>query len=130
MKQILTILFTAMVTCSFGQTQVQMNHEALANYQKADKELNKVYKSILVKYKADPAFLNNLKASQRIWVSFRDAELKVKYPERKSGYYGSLHPVCRASYLKKLTTERTTKLQEWLKDADEGDACAGSIQTK
>ncbi len=130
MKKVFTILFTLIVTASFGQTQAQMNNEAYANYQKADKELNNVYKSILVKYKSNVEFLNNLKASQRIWISFRDAELKMKYPEREPGYYGSLHPICRASYLEKSTRERTGKLREWLKDAEEGDGCVGSSQKK
>ena len=45
-------------TFSFGQTQAEMNQEAYAAYQKADKELNDVYKNILVEYKSDPAFVN------------------------------------------------------------------------
>ncbi|RDC63911.1 lysozyme inhibitor LprI family protein [Adhaeribacter pallidiroseus] len=130
MKKILTVFFTLMVTWAYGQTQAQMSNKAYASYQKADLELNKVYKSILVKYKADVEFLKNLKASQRIWVSFRDAELKMKYPNREPGYYGSIHPVCRASYLENLTLERTRKLREWLKEVNEGDACTGSVQAK
>ncbi|PSR56149.1 DUF1311 domain-containing protein [Adhaeribacter arboris] len=130
MEKVLIVLFTCLVTCSFGQTQTEMNEEAYSNYQKADKELNGVYKNILVKYKTDKAFLANLKASQRIWISFRDAELKMKYPEREVGYYGSIHPVCQANYLEKLTRERTNHLRTWLNGVEEGDACSGSIQTK
>jgi len=128
--QISTLLFTLLVTCSYGQTQAEMSNEAYAIYQKADKELNAVYKNMLLKYKSDTEFLKNLKNSQRIWISFRDAELKMKYPEREPGFYGSIHPMCRAIYLEKLTQERTVTLREWLKEVAEGDDCSGSIQTK
>jgi len=130
LKQISTLLFTLIVTCSYGQTQAEMSNKAYAIYQKADKELNAVYKNILLKYKSDTGFLKNLKNSQRIWITFRDAELKMKYPEREPGFYGSIHPMCRANYLEKLTRERTETLREWLKEVAEGDACSGSIQTK
>ncbi len=62
-----------------------MNDEASNSYKQADKELNDIYKTILSEYKSDTIFIKNLKASQRIWISFRDAELKVKYPENESG---------------------------------------------
>lgn len=125
--RISTLLFTLLVNCAFGQTQAEMSNGAIANYQQADKELNDVYNTILVKYKLDSEFLKNLKNSQKIWISFRDAELKMKYPERKPGFYGSIHPMCRASYLEKLTRERTGMLREWLQEVAEGDACSGSI---
>jgi uncharacterized protein YecT (DUF1311 family) len=130
MKTYFAILLTLSVTLSFGQTQADRNQTAFANYQKVDKELNVVYKNILLKYKEDSEFIKNLKASQRIWISFREAELKMKYPEREAGYYGSLHAICRADYLNRLNRERIIKLREWLKGAEEGDACSGSIQTK
>jgi uncharacterized protein YecT (DUF1311 family) len=56
-----------------------------------EKELNDIYQRILVQYQADPIFIRNLKTSQRIWITSRDAELKVKYPERP-GYYGLFPP--------------------------------------
>lgn len=126
----LTVLFTLLITTCYGQTQAEMNKQANANYQKADKELNDVYKKILVEYKADAPFITNLKASQRIWISFRDAELKMKYPEREGNYYGSMHPVCQAAYLEELTCQRTAKLQQWLTGTKDESACSGSIQAK
>jgi len=41
---------------------------AYQDYNKADKELNDVYKEFYL-YKSDAAFINNLKASQRIMFS-------------------------------------------------------------
>lgn len=137
-KKILTItLFSlfvlttnAQTSIGFAQTQLDMNQKGNDSYRKADKELNEIYKQILVEYKSDTLFINNLKASQRIWIKFRDAELIVKYPERDPGYYGSIHSVCVVNYLEKLTRERIKTLKVWIEGVDEGDACIGSIKTK
>ena len=115
---------------TFGQTQLQMNQGANSSYLKADKELNVVYGKILNEYKADTAFIKNFKASQRIWIQFRDAEMKAMYPDRESGYYGSIQPTCWSSYLTELTTERTKKITIWLVGIEEGDACSGSVKSK
>ena len=115
---------------TFGQTQLQMNQGANSSYLKADKELNVVYGKILNEYKADTAFIKNFKASQRIWIQFRDAEMKAMYPDRESGYYGSIQPTCWSSYLTELTKERTKKITIWLVGIEEGDACSGSVKSK
>lgn len=130
MRTIVTIIFCLSCTIGFAQTQMEMNQQTNDSYRKADKELNEIYKQILVDYKTDIVFIKNLKASQRIWIKFRDAELKVKYPDRAPGTYGSIHPVCVASYLEKLTRERTNTLKVWIQGLEEGDACNGSVKTK
>jgi uncharacterized protein YecT (DUF1311 family) len=99
-------------------------------YKKTDKKLNEVYQAILKEYKSDTEFIKNLRTSQRIWISFRDAEAKVKYPDREDGYYGSIHPLCVSLYLEELTLDRISTLNLWLKGSEEGDACSGSINVK
>lgn len=127
-KIILLLLLTFSINC-FSQTQAEMNQQAYASYNKADKKLNTVYQKILVKYKTDKLFVANLKKSQRIWVSFRDAEIDMKYPNYPNNYYGSIHPTCRAVYLTELTESRIKTLTVWLNGIKEGDACAGSVKT-
>ena len=73
-------------------------------------------------------YIKNLKVAQRIWIQFRDAEMKAKYPEREAGYYGSIHPMCWSIYLKELTEDRINKLQVWLTGTSEGDSCNGSVK--
>jgi len=125
------MFFCAFISVTtFGQTQFQMNQDAHNGYLKADKELNVVYSKILNEYKADTAFIKNFKASQRIWIQFRDAEMKAKYPDRESGYYGSIQPTCWSSYLTELTKERIKKITIWLVGIEEGDACSGSVKSK
>ena len=71
-----------MVYC-FGQTQAEMNKTEHDKYLKENKRLNNIYQTILKEYKEDTTFIKNFKASQKIWIQFRDAEIKMKYPDRK-----------------------------------------------
>lgn len=127
-KIILSTLFGLLFIFSFSQTQLEMNQEAQNKYKKADTELNSVYQNILKEYSSDSVFIKNLRASQRIWIQFREAEMKAKFPDRPDGYYGSIQPLCWSSYLTELTQERTNKLNVWLEGSEEGDMCSGSVK--
>ena len=131
-KNISFLIFSFVIGCSvtFSQTQADMNKQTYESYKKADKELNDIYHKILIEYKADTLFVKNLKASQRIWINFRDAELKIRYPDYGNNYYGSMQPMCVASYLEKLTKERIKTLKEWLDGVEEGEGCEGSVKLK
>ena len=125
MKNLIILLFLCLSTnLSFAQTQLELNNEAKANYIKADNVLNLTYTKILKKHKSDTEFIKNLKVAQNIWIKFRDAEMKVKYPDRESGYYGSIQPVCWYNYLEELTKKRINDLKPYLTDKEEGDACS------
>ena len=96
-------------------SQYDINMEAGDAYSKVDKELNDIYQKILSKYKSDTVFIKNLKKSQNIWIKFRDAELRVEFPERQSvAYYGSNQSTCESNFLKQLTIERIERLKEIL----------------
>jgi uncharacterized protein YecT (DUF1311 family) len=131
MRSIFIFIFLLLSTlvCS-GQTQAEMNQSEQKKYMKADKELNTIYQKILKEYKEDTVFVRNLKTSQKLWIQLRDAEMKVKYPNREPGYYGSAHAMCLSIYLTELTNERIRKLKIWLDGIEEGDVCSGSIKTK
>ena len=110
-------------------TQLESNQCADKQYQEADAELNRVYKAILEKYKKDALFIEKLRAAQRAWLAYRDAEIEAKYPHAgEPRYYGSIFPMCDALYRAELTQERTRKLREWLDGGEEGDACGGSVE--
>lgn len=129
MKQILTIFFFLSLTLiSFSQTQKEMNQTENDKYLKADEELNRVYKQILIDYKTDSTFIEKLKISQRLWINFRDSELEMKFPELdKRLYYGSMYPMCAAGYLTEHTKQRTKRLEKWLEPTSYGEGCSGSI---
>jgi uncharacterized protein YecT (DUF1311 family) len=129
MKRLLLLLaFSCSIGFSFGQSQTQMNMDADKEYQQADKELNAVYQKILTQYKKDVAFIANLKVAQRMWIAFRDADVKARYPVPKN--YGSALPMCWSIYLKDLTEARTKALRVWLDGIEEGEICVGSVKSK
>ena len=130
MKYMFSLVLFFLCFAGFSQTQAELNMMQYESYKKTDKKLNEVYQAILKEYKSDTEFIKNLRASQRIWITFRDAEVKVKYPDREAGYYGSIHPLCVSLYLEELTLDRVSTLTQWIKGAEEGDGCSGSIKVK
>jgi uncharacterized protein YecT (DUF1311 family) len=71
-----------------------------------------------------------MKAAERAWIVFRDAELEARYPiipgEQPTVTYGSVWPSCLAEERTALTGKRTAELKQWLEDPEEGDVRAGS----
>jgi uncharacterized protein YecT (DUF1311 family) len=109
---------------------MEMNQDAAGEFKSADKELNAIYQQILEDYADDDVFLANLKEAQRCWIDFRDAQLKMKYPDREPGYYGSIQPVCEMTYLTELTQDRIKTLNVWIEGVEEGNLCGGTVKVK
>jgi len=106
-----------------------MNKTANAEYIKVDSELNSIYQKILTEYKSDTVFIDLLKKTQRIWITYRNAELEMKFPaENKQLEYGSVYPMCVSIFIKELTEERIEKLKIWVSGTEEGDVCNGSVK--
>lgn len=130
MKKITFLFLLFFGLNSFSQTQLETDEVAYNNYYKADRELNIIYQQILKEYKSDAEFIKNLKKAQKIWITFRDAEMLAKFPKREPGYYGSIQPTCWSNYLQELTEERTKRLKIWLTGIEEGSMCSGSVNIK
>ena len=130
MRNLIPLLYIVFFSFKgISQTQAEMNAELQESYNSSDEELNAVYQAIIREYKNDTIFLKALRFSQRNWIKFRDSELKMKYPEREiRGYYGSVLPMCEASYLDELTKSRIKTLKVWLDGIEEGDVCSGSVK--
>jgi uncharacterized protein YecT (DUF1311 family) len=98
-------------------------------FKSTDQELNRVYQEVLKSYQNNPEFIVKLRASQRTWVQFRDAQLEAMFPSKdKQGSYGSVYPTCAANELNELTEARIRQLRVWLDGTKEGDVCAGSVR--
>lgn len=122
-------IFLASLLCCLpaaAQTQLEMNMEFCGEYQKAIQKLDAVYRQVLMKHEADEAFVEKLKAAQKAWLAFRDAEMDALYPAGdKRLEYGSVYPMCRCIEQSALVNERIEQLSGWL-SAEEGDVCRGS----
>lgn len=118
-----SIIFLFTSYFSFSQSQREINSDASKKFEKADKELNRVYQEILKDYKKEAEFTKNLRGTQRLLLKLRDAEMKTKYPDK--GSYGSNQLMCWLLYKATLTEAHTNKLKIWLVGIEEGDVCAG-----
>ena len=78
--------------------------------------MNRVYHSLMKR--PDPDFKKALRASQRAWLSYRDAELKLLFPWPLS-QYGSMHPMCTSLAAEELTRLRAEELGKLLDDKNE-----------
>jgi len=121
---ILTLLLSSTlianeIQCKEEGNQMEMNQCAYEDFQKADKELNKVYQEVRKKNKNDQLFLKNLKTSQKLWLNFLDAELNTIYscPEGNQRIcFGSMFPLLYNGSKTELTNDRTTQLKRYLQD--------------
>jgi uncharacterized protein YecT (DUF1311 family) len=115
MKKIIFLLvLTFSLNSLFAQTQIEMNNDAFNSYKKVDNELGVVYQLILKKYAKNTKFINALRASERLWIKFRDAEVKMMYPSDDPRFsYGSMYPLLYHGYLEELTRTRLNQLKLW-----------------
>ena len=131
--QLFILLISFFITFPvLGQTQLDLNAKATADFQAADAEMNQVYTKILLLYKNDVPFIKSLRSAQRAWLVFRNAELDALYPvnpnEDRHLIYGSVYPMCYANSKTELTRARTEQLRAWLKGVEEGEVCVGSVK--
>jgi uncharacterized protein YecT (DUF1311 family) len=130
MKIKLILLFVCALFSQFlsAQTQSQMNNDAYKIYKKVDDELGVVYQKVIKKYANNLEFINALRASERLWIQLRDAEIKMRFPAKDPRLeYGSIYPMCVYMFLENITKDRIKYLGEWLNKSEEGDGCAGSV---
>lgn len=89
---------------------------SIESYQKADKELNEVWKLAIRHIETaslDPPvrakWIEQQRAAQQAWIKFRDADAEViEY----SWYGGHGLPLAKIGWQQKLTEERTAHLRE------------------
>jgi uncharacterized protein YecT (DUF1311 family) len=104
-------------------TQQAMNSCASQDWQRADAELNRVYRQVVAAYSSTKDQQEKIVKAQRAWTTFRDAEVDAWYPESERPNRGSIFPMCRGQMLAQLTEERTRELRGMLKHS-EGDVCS------
>jgi len=115
-NRIIVCIFVATATLIpseiFAQSQGEMNQEAAQNFSEADAELNKTYQKLVSKI--DKKSQIKLKAAQKAWVVFRDAEaeLYADFDARGGSMAAMIYNGRRAG----LTKERTKQLQKILKN--------------
>jgi uncharacterized protein YecT (DUF1311 family) len=95
-------------SCANPQTQSEMNQCAIDEFNKADAEMNKVYQQLLLKTDRQ----EKLKAAQRAWVAFRDADCEYAASISEGG---SMEAGLRYGCYATATKTRTNQLRASLK---------------
>jgi uncharacterized protein YecT (DUF1311 family) len=105
------------VTCDPNGPQIALNMCAQQDWDKADAELNRVYKLAVAAMKemdsyyddkADKIGESTLREAQRAWVTFRDLACEA---ESFPFHGGSAEPMVYSSCMANLTRARTADLQ-------------------
>ncbi|THK38307.1 lysozyme inhibitor LprI family protein [Ensifer sp. MPMI2T] len=110
------------VDCQNAVTQMDMNICAGQDYDRADADLNKIYKQAVAAMKAkdkelgeiDAAYVGAeeaLKKAQRAWIGYRDGQCQLAGFEARGG---SMEPMLVSGCLAELTRKRTTELKQLL----------------
>ncbi|MGG7516534.1 lysozyme inhibitor LprI family protein [Allorhizobium undicola] len=110
--------------CTDPQTQQDMNFCAGEDYNRADRDLNRIYKRAMAWAEEQDTYwkdtdedkvgaVNALKKAQRAWIDYRDGHCDT-YGFQARG--GSMEPQLVASCLTDLTKARTRELQELYKE--------------
>ncbi|HEY2033069.1 MAG TPA: lysozyme inhibitor LprI family protein [Rhizomicrobium sp.] len=93
------------VDCNNAMTQMDMNICADREYQRADKALGHAYTTAMSS--EDGKGRELLRASERAWIAFRDAECTY---EANASAGGSIQPMEYSNCLTELTKARTKQL--------------------
>jgi uncharacterized protein YecT (DUF1311 family) len=89
------------------RTQLEINQCRAQEYQKADAKLNEAYKPLLAALDDEHQVL--LKAAQRAWLAFRDAECQL---QASQAMHGSLESFLQSTCLQALTEARIKDLKD------------------
>lgn len=99
--------------CPDAMTQHAMNRCAAQEFQKADAELNKIYRELT--RDAGTAEKAKLRAAQLAWIKFRDAHCDYEaFGNTGGSIYPMVHGFCRA----RVTRERTNQFREIIKEME------------
>jgi len=103
--------------CNPAGSQPELNACATDAFNKADKELNTTWQALLRKEAADKVFIAKLRAAQKAWLAFRDAELEAHFAckdEDSRMCWGSMEAMSFMARKKDLTQQRTKMLKDML----------------
>ena len=102
---------------AYAQTQAEMNQEAASEFEKADAELNNVYKELRANLSEEEKA--GLKEVQLLWLKYRD-----KNAEFAASLYegGSIAPMVYKGAMTSATQARTDELKTFFREGYEESA--------
>ena len=129
MKTVISIALTLLLSattvtagdikCKSDGNQMEMNQCAADGYAAADKKLNATWKKLMAQFKDDKTATAKLKAAQKAWIAFRDAEIAAQFACDEGDVrvcWGSMYPMLVNGELQAMTETRTERLQKYIDD--------------
>lgn len=108
--------------CGDG-SQSEMNACSCSEAYKEDQKLNQLYQTLLKQHADDPILIKKMKAAERAWIRYRDAQLEMHFPDPDKRNYGSVFRMCQCTVESSLTEARYKELKEWSDEVTNGDIC-------
>lgn len=105
--------------CKPDGNQAEMNQCVADDYAAADKKLNTTWKKLMAQFKDDKTATAKLKAAQKAWIAFRDAEIAAQFACDEGDVqvcWGSMYPMLVNGELQAMTETRTERLQKYIDD--------------
>ena len=110
------------IRCNPEGAQIEMNACAADDHAAADAELNAVWGKLVAALAGEPVAVARLRAAQRAWIVFRDAEVAARLPvgDREDPHvvHGSMYSLLYHAVLAELTRERTAQLRILLEERE------------
>jgi uncharacterized protein YecT (DUF1311 family) len=101
---------------SKAQGQLELDRCADEDSKRADAELNQTYQKLLETVKSNTKANSAIRASERLWIQYRDSYIKAMYPEDdKQAAYGSFFPMEAHLLEASLTREHVNAMNELIK---------------
>jgi uncharacterized protein YecT (DUF1311 family) len=116
MQRIIAVTLCLVLVLALGvraETQYQLNMTSAKHFEKADKELNTVYKQLMDKLDNDGR--QSLIASEKAWVAYRDADSRFQsFPNKGGTIYAMVYTQAETVH----TRERIAELKAFMKEMD------------
>lgn len=113
---------------AFQSAFAETDGNTCEEYQRIDKDLNRIYNKVLAEYSLDEAFIKKFIASQAAWESYRDSYVESLFPDTNDK--SSTLEQCRCTEKSDLTKDRIDQIIVWLEgsDPEEPSECSGSVK--
>jgi len=124
---IVIVVLCATTSANLGnvQTQLDMNQAAFRELEAAEAEMNTELEHLfkLAHAAGELGSAAKLEQAQAAWLAYREAHVRALWPSEEPGAYGSVHSMCVAHELTRLTLARLAELRS-MTDWVEGDVGA------
>lgn len=97
--------------CETSENQMELNLCAAEALEEADTRLNTAYRAIESRLTGEDDLKQRLRATQRAWITFRDAECRFLNANAEGG---TIFPMLESQCLADITSERADKLEDYL----------------